>query len=334
MKIPWRALIGVAIRVLLLWWAFKDVEWGLVWRTFLTANVPLVLLSVAVSTMIFPLRAIRWKPILGPVAPNVPFGPLWRATAVGFMANNTLPTGRVGELVRAYMLSRETTVPFSAAFASLVVDRVFDLFVVIMLLVTAMYSAGFPADTLIAGRPASNYAGTGVLTLVLVAAVLYAIVIFPDRLIGLFELFARRVAPRFEERGRVMLRAFAEGLSVLRHPGRFAVVFFWALAHWLTQCLAFWIMFAAVGIDAPFSAAMFVNGLIVFGAAIPAAPGYFGPFEILGVAGLKLYGVDESLAAAWALGFHVLSLIPIVLIGLYYLARSGMKLGDLKQIKQ
>src|SRR3712207_7287830 len=40
-----------------------------------------------------------------------------------------------------------------------------------------------------------------------IAVVLYAIVFFPDRLIRLFEVFARRVAPRFEERGRALLRA-------------------------------------------------------------------------------------------------------------------------------
>jgi hypothetical protein len=43
--------------------------------------------------------------------------------------------------------------------------------------------------------------------------------------------------------------------------------------------------------------------------------------------------VHENLALAWGLTFHILSLIPIVVIGLYYLARSGVKLADLKQIR-
>jgi uncharacterized protein (TIRG00374 family) len=292
----------------------------------------LVLLSVVVATMVFPLRAIRWRPILDPVAPGLPYGPLWRATAVGFMANSILPA-RAGELVRAYMLARETPVPFSAGFASLVVDRVFDGVIVILLMVLAMFDPRFPSDTLIAGRPASNYAGSGVVVLVAVALALYAIVFFPERLVRLYELFARRVAPRFEERGRRLLRSFADGLSVLRHPRRFLIVFFWALSLWLTQALAFWIMFRAVGIPTPFSAALFVQGLIVFGVAVPSTPGFFGPFELAAVAGLAVYGVDRSMAVAWALTFHVLSLIPITVIGLYYVARSGLRLGELRQIK-
>lgn len=333
MRIPWRGAIGLALTVLLLWWAFHDVEWALARRHLREANLGLVFVAIVVATMIFPLRALRWRPILGPIAPNLPFGPLWRATATGMMANNILPA-RGGELVRAYVLSRETTVPFAAAFASLVVDRVFDGTIVILLMVLAMFDSAFPSSTLVAGRPASNYAGSGVIILVVVALALYAIVFFPNRLIRVYELFARRVAPRFEERGRTLLRSFADGLSVLRHPGRFFLVFWWALLLWLTQALAFFIMFVAVGIDVPFSAALFIQGLIVLGVALPSTPGYFGPFELAAVAGLRLYGVSDSLAAAWAISFHVLSLIPITVIGLYYLVRSGLRFDELKQLRR
>ncbi len=333
MKFPWRGALGLALSVALLWWVFRDVEWGAVRHDLANANIPLVVLSVVVATMVFPLRAIRWRPILDPVAPRLPFGPLWRATAMGFMANSILPA-RAGELVRAFVLSRETPVPFSAAFASLVVDRVFDAVVVILLMVLAMFDPGFPSGTLIAGRPASNYAGSGVVVLVIVAIGLYAIVIFPDRLMRLFELVARRVAPRFEERGRQILKSFADGLSVLRHPGRFAIVFGWAAALWLTQAFAFWIMFVALGISIPFSAALFLNGLIMFAVALPSTPGYFGPFEAAAVAGLGIYGVDRNLAIAWSLTFHVLTLIPITVIGLWYVARSGLRLGELREIRK
>lgn len=326
MTFPWRGAIGLALTVGLLWWVFRDVPWHEVLDVLRGANVPLAVLSVVVATMIFPLRARRWRPILHAVEPDLPFGPLWRATAMGFMANSVLPS-RMGELVRAYALTRETSVSFSAAFASLVVDRVFDGFVVLLLMVLAMLDPAFPA-----GVSAATYAGTGAVAIVGIAVVLYAIVFFPDQLIRLFELFARKVAPRFEERGRQLLRAFADGLSVLRHPARFLEVFGWALALWLTQALSFWIMFKAVGITAPFSAALFVQGLIVLFVALPSTPGFFGLFEAAAKVGLVMYGVSESLAVAWGFIFHVLSLIPITLIGLYYVARAGMTLGDLKQI--
>ena len=93
-------------------------------------------------------------------------------------------------------------------------------------------------------------------------------------------------------------------------------------------------MFRAVGITAPFSAALFVQGVIVIGVSLPSTPGYFGFFEAAAKVSLVMYGVSESLAVAWALTYHILSLIPITVIGLYYLARSGMRLGELQQIER
>lgn len=327
-RFPWRGAVGLALTVFLLWLTFRKTQWAEVWTVLREADVPLVVLSVIVVTLVFPLRALRWRPILHTVAPMLPFGAVWRPTAIGMMANNVLPA-RMGELVRAYMLSRETAVPFSAGFASLVVDRAFDGAIIVMLMLAAMLDPSFPA-----GQSASNYIGSGVAMLVLVVATLYAVVFFPDRLIGLFELVARRVAPRFEERGRVMLRSFAEGLSVLRHPGRFAAVFLWALALWLVNALSFWIMFVAFDMDLPFTAALFIQALIVLGVALPSTPGFFGVWEFSAVVGLKLYGVNDTQAAAWAIGFHVLSLIPITVIGIYYLLRSGLRFGELRQIER
>lgn len=326
-RFPWRGAIGLALTVILLWWAFHNVQWAEVRRHLREANGWLAALAVVVATLIFPLRARRWRPILDAIAPNLPFGPLWRATAVGMMANNILPA-RMGELVRAFVLSRETSVVYPAAFASLVVDRVFDAVVVLLLLVLAMLAPDFPA-----GASATTVAGTAAVLVVAVGLGLYAIVVFPDRLIQLYELFARRVAPRFEARGRELLRSFADGLSVLRHPRRFLEVFWWATLLWLVQGISFWIMFRAFDIHVPFSAALFVQGLIVIGVAVPSTPGFFGPFELAAIAGLGLYGVADSHAAAWALTFHVLTLIPITMIGLYYLLRSGLRLGELNELK-
>jgi uncharacterized protein (TIRG00374 family) len=204
MKFSWRGAIGLALTVLLLWWVFRDAHWAEMWAHLQRANMALVLLAVAVGTCMFPLRARRWRPILSSVAPDLPFDPLWRSTAVGMMANNILPA-RIGELVRAYMLTRLTPVPFAASFASLVVDRAFDAVVVLLLMVMAMFDPRFPADVRLAGRPAGHFAGTGLLLVVAVGFALYAVVFFPDRLIRIYEVFARRVAPRVEGRGRGML---------------------------------------------------------------------------------------------------------------------------------
>ena len=127
-----------------------------------------------------------------------------------------------------------------------------------------------------------------------------------------------------------MLQTFIEGLSVLRRPGRFAAVFGWTVAHWLLNGFGFWLSFKALGIGAPFSAALFLQAFIALGTAVPALPGFFGVFEYMSVQGLSIYGVSQEQAATWAIAYHLFSFIPITLIGAWYFTRLGVKLRDLQ----
>ena len=329
MKFGWRSALGFALSALLLWWTLRGVALADVWRELRGANLGLLVLSAVAATAIFPLRARRWRAILHPVEPDLPFGMLWRSTAIGMMINNVVPA-RAGEIARAYALTRETPrVGFSAAFASLAVDRLFDAVVVLALMFLAMLDPRFPRGTA-AGDMVANWAGTGTIFLAALVATLYLLVFFPARIIGLYEAFARRVAPRFEARGRDVLGAFAAGLGVLRNPRRFAEVLFWTVVHWLTNALAFWIAFKALDITtAGFGAALFLQGLIAVGVALPSSPGFFGVFEAAARTGLTVYGVNSTQATSWAIGFHLLSFIPITVMGAYYFARLGLHLGEI-----
>lgn len=330
MKLDWRAALGFALSGVLLWLALRHVELGDVGRSLRHANVPLFLLSAAVSTCIFPLRAIRWRSILAPVAGRVPVGPLWRSTAIGMMINNVIPA-RAGEVARAFALTREVPrVPFTTSLASLAVDRIFDAIVLLALMFGAMLAPSFPAGAELMTLTVPQFASLGITGVLGVLAVCWLAVLMPTRVITVVRTVAQRVLPRFE----VRLVAIAEhglgGLAVLRDGPRFLLVLWWALVHWVVHALALWIGFQAVGIDLPISTAFFLQGVLGFAVALPSSPGFVGVFELGAVAGLGVYGVPESLALTWALGYHALSFIPITLFGLFYLLRLGITLGDIR----
>ncbi len=328
-----RSVIGIALSAILLWWTLKDVSLAIVWKELSQASLPLFLLSALCATLIFPVRALRWKVILQPVAPSQPFGPLWRSTAIGMMANNLIPA-RAGEIARAYALTRQTGIPFATSVASLAVDRLFDMLALIILAVAAFLDPAFPRGATIAGQSLGNLAQASVVLSVILFVSLYALAFFPAMVVRVFELFARRLSPSLEEKGKFALNRFSEGLSVLKSPGRFALVLAWALAHWLLNAFAFWVGFKAVGIALPFSAAMFIQTLIAVGIALPSAPGFFGFFEKLATVGLGIYGVAAAQATSWAIGFHILSFIPITLIGLWYFISLGLHLKEIKAAPQ
>ncbi len=328
MKFNWKSAIGIALSVALLVWTLRGVSLAAVWVELERSNLWLFLASAVAATLIFPLRAIRWRIILEPVAPGLPLAPLWRSIAIGGMANNLIPA-RAGEIARAYALTRETSVSFASSLASLAVDRLFDMVGLLALGVIAVFDPSFPRDARVAGQSIGHLAQGSLVLVVLLLGALYMLAIFPSQLVRAFEIFARRVSPTVEERGKSALLRFSAGLSVLKRPGRFIVVLAWTIAHWLMNALAFWLGFLAVGIHLGFSAALFLQLLIALGVALPSAPGFFGVFEKLATVGLAIYAVSPTAATSWAIGFHVLSFIPITVIGIYYFSRLGLSFREL-----
>ena len=328
MKNGVRAALGVLLSVMLLWWTMKDTSVHAVWDVLSKSSLPLWIACMVFATAIFPLRARRWQALLAPVAGRLPFRSLWEATAIGMMATNVIPF-RAGEFARPFALSRaEPRVKFTAAFASVAVDRLFDATVVLLMMLLATLDPAFPSQQPIGDHTLAFYLKPTALFLGLVLAGLVLFVVAPDRVFAISDAIMRRVAPRFEPKVRGLLEGFVSGLHVLRSPKLLAEVFFWTVLHWLCNAFAFWLGFQAMHITAPFSAGLMIQALIAIGVALPSTPGFFGPFEFFGKAGLAVYGVGNAAAVGWVLGFHVLSFIPITIMGAWYLTRMKLHLRD------
>lgn len=329
-----RSVVGFLFSALLLWWTLRDVELDAVWQVLRQSNASLFALCTLVGTAIFPIRARKWRPILEPVAGRLPFGPLWRSTAIGMMINNVFPL-RAGEFARAFALSREVpAVAMTSALGSLAVDRIFDALVVFLLMFAAMLDPRFPSGATVAGRSMADVAIFGVTIVGAALAACYLVVLRPQFVVQLTSAVAQRVAPK----QRDLLVGFVElavgSLAVLRDTRRFAAVFGFTVVHWLTHALALYLGFRAVGIDAPITAALFLQGIIAIGVAVPSSPGFFGVFEAAATVGLDVYGVPKDLAVSWALGYHLLSFIPITIIGAVYFVRVGLSVRDVTQAQR
>ena len=138
-----KTFIGILITVLLFWWALSGVAFLDVWDNIRQGNLILLLASVFVATFGFFIRAHRWKVLLTPVKADTSLHSRFAGVSIGFMANNLLPA-RVGEVGRAYAFSRREAVTASAAFGTLVVERVLDGVVLLLFLTLPILTPGFP----------------------------------------------------------------------------------------------------------------------------------------------------------------------------------------------
>jgi hypothetical protein len=95
-------------------------------------DLPLLLAAIACLFLGHVLKAARWGLFVVPFQ-DVRKAHLFRALAIGYALNVVLPF-RLGELARAWVLTRLSRLPFSQSLATIVLDRMCDLLVAIVLI--------------------------------------------------------------------------------------------------------------------------------------------------------------------------------------------------------
>ena len=327
----WKGWLGIALSIVLLWWTLRGVSLPVVWDVLRHSNLLLFVASTVVSTCIFPLRARRWQTILEPTAGVLPFGALWRSTAIGIMVSNIFPF-KAGEFARPLALTREQPrVPLSTALASLAVDRIFDAIVVFAMMFSAMLDPVFPSGVTLGGRSVPQLAAGAVIVVVMLLVMCYVMVLQPARSMRAVYGVAHRFIPKHEATVVQFVQHAIGGLAVLKDSRRFLAVLAWAIVHWLVNACGIYLGLLAVGIDVPVSTAFFLQGALGLAASIPSAPGFFGTFEAFATMGLGVYGVPSNLAVSWAIGYHLLTFIPITAFGALYAARLGVSVSSLRR---
>ncbi len=100
---------------------------------------------------------------------------------------------------------------------------------------------------------------------------------------------------------------------------------------WALDALIFYLVAQSLDIELGYPSAILIGAVSVLATAIPAAPGYVGTFELAATATAVALGVPRPEALAMAILVHVITLVPIALIGAAVLIRTGSRLGSLAE---
>jgi len=334
MKSWWRHprfWLGIAFSALFLFLAFRNVQWP----ELVTAlqRVNWMLLAAAVGFFVANLwfRSLRWQALLQPLG-HVHTREAFGYINIGYMANNLLPL-RAGEIIRCVLIGETKNFSKSAVLATIVVERLLDVL-----------SAGGLALLLMALTPVSPVVKRAVLLIggtgfLVVLALWWAAgqTSLPQwaqlpthwlrqHTIGWFD------APlaRFEK----VAQAFGSGLAAIRSPRQVTLVAAYSLLSWSAVILYTWLVLRACNLDLPLTAALMVTVLVNFGTAIPSSPGFIGVTHFLAVFALSPWAVEQNLALGFAVVFHAIGFLVTVALGLVFLGRESIDLGQLSTFDQ
>jgi glycosyltransferase 2 family protein len=332
--LDWRAGIGIALSIVLLYLAFRNTNFQEVGAQIRTIDPLLLLLATALCTFVFWIRAWRWKSILQPLKPDIPFRSRFSSVTIGFMGNNLLPA-RIGEFLRAYSLSRQEAVTLVGSFASLVMERLFDGIMVISFLFLAMALPDFPEIQIRSGIDYPAIAAGVAFFILAGIAVLLLLVLFPRPAVRGMERLVQYLPKRVRRPLIDALEAFLTGVGILRSPALLTRAAFWSIVLWLVNAAGFYVAFRAFHIDLPFTAALFFQSCIALAVSAPSGPAFFGIYHAAAMAVLVvMWGEEQARAAAYAITYHLAGFIPVTLIGLYYAWRIGLSFGEVQESEE
>jgi uncharacterized protein (TIRG00374 family) len=237
---------------------------------------------------------------------------------IGFMANNVLPM-RLGEIVRAYSLGMSAGVSKSTAFATIVVERAFDLLAILLFLGLGLLRHSF--------APWVQAAGYAALAICLGMFLVMALFRWKrETALRLFRFVVRRLPERMAEKTEALLTRFLDGLEVLARGNQLVWVTVLSVATWLAMALGFYFCVLAFGMDLPWDASLVLMVVCALAVMLPSGPGFVGTFEVGARYGLELFGVPENTALSYAVYYHAVQFLPITALGFYHLWRESLSL--------
>jgi len=320
-----RLIIGCLIGLGFLYMAGRKVDFTLMWEAFTKVNYWFVLLAIPVIFLSHFLRALRWRFLMSPIK-RVDLASLFSALLIGYMANILMPA-HLGELLRAYVLGKKRGVSASSTFATIVVERIIDVFALLLLMVFAILLYPFPEWI--------NKAGYAML----VGTVgLFVFLILLKKHFAFFEryinLFFNPLTKGFQERLGRGIRSFVVGIVPLQSGWDYLVVAVLSVVIW--GCYGFIIHLALYAFDfvsvyhLPWSTSLIVLVVTTIGIVVPSSPGYVGTYHWLCQISLAMFGVPAGPALSFAILTHGVNFLPVLIAGLILAYYEGVEIFRLQ----
>ena len=320
---------GMGISLLLLLLLLRKIDFHSLLVALRSLDLRCLVAAVFFTFVSYWLRAVRWRYLLLHER-SLPLSSLYSAVIIGYMANNLFPA-RLGEFIRAWVLAKQEQLQTPAVFASLVIDRLFDGFSVMVMLALVLLKLQLPPGM---EQSTSLLRAGGTTMLFFYAGVVVFLVILKLRPVATLSLLARLLKPfpaSVTDKAIPLAGSFLGGLRFSYRKRDLLGILISSFLIWISATLPIYLVLIGFGIHLPLTASFFIMVLLVFAVMVPAAPGYIGTYHLACYTGLAAFGLPDTQAVSIALVVHGVGFFPVIIGGLYQVWSQGMSLGEMRE---
>lgn len=308
-----RFIAGILISLIFLYLALTNVDFQVVTSSFAGLDWNYLVLCVVCQFASLFCRAYLWKNILS-FEKDVRYRHSFEALLIGYMGNNVLPF-RMGEAMRAYAMGRKEQISRTLAFASVILERLIDLFVLLLFFVCLVFLMTLAKWVVWSGILVSLFLLLTVLILYMLASNFLEL---PSKL---YRTLIRFVPGRWVGTIERIAGSFVKGIKLIRNPAQAARLVFLSLVAWTLWTAILYFGLKALHLDLPITATLLLTVVVHIGVMIPSSPGFIGVFQYLCIVSLSFFNVQKEIALTFSFLVHTIQYIPTTLLGWFYLAQ-------------
>lgn len=309
-------VLFLGIAILLLYLAFKDVNRATLVQGFKEANYTWVILSLIFGFLSHVVRAQRWRLLIEPLGYKPSLINTFGAVSIGYAANLLFP--RLGEVTRCGSLRKTDKIPFESLFGTVLIERSFDVLMMLILLVAVFF---LRIDFF--GRFIYSEAVLpiwGKLRALAVSPFLYVALALLVGAVALFLFRSKLFGKKLHDKLSSLWQGLLDGLkSVITMKRRWGFIGY-TLLLWFLYWLMTWLLVFATQ---PTFGLQPIDGffLLVVGSLGMAAPvqGGFGAFHVITAMALGLYGISWEDGLIFSVISHESQTLLVVILGIVFL---------------
>lgn len=292
-----------------------------------------ILMGVVFTYVAYFMRVVRWSIFLRP-ARKTKAADLVAPTLIGFTGIALL--GRLGEMIRPYLISRRTGLSFSSQMAVWTVERIFDFGGFAVLLISAIFfSTSVQSLTYYA-----QFRKGGLLLILFVAALAATAWIIHAKGDLIAELAERKlssVAAGAAHKIAARVREFRSGLDTIHGFSEFVQLSAVSIGMWFVIALAYHEVLTAYGASLGQIAIPQVF-LLIFASMLGSLvqlPGVGGGSQLATITTLqRVFHAPPELAASGGILMWVVTFMTVIPTGLLLAHREQLSLRKLSQESQ
>jgi uncharacterized protein (TIRG00374 family) len=316
-----KVIVGILISVILVYLSVRGINLQDVFRDLKKIQITYVIFFILLVILMQWLRSYRWGVILQPMEKIDQFS-LFSVTSVGFLAIASIPA-RSGELARPYLISKRSSIKMSSALGTILVERVLDSFTVLAIAVIVLFLTDLPPWMIRSS-----------IIFFLLALGMFCFIIFlilrRDAALKLINRILSKLPGKFAHKIDELIHHFIDGFKIVTNIKLLLYLFLLSALVWLVDVLAIYMLLKAFGFTLPLMASFVVMIILIVGIAIPAAPGYIGNWHFACVLALSFFGSAKAEALSFAVVYHFLSMVIVVVLGVAFLPFNKFSISDMK----